>query len=221
MTIRYVPIPGTWVRHYAVVRSSDQVESRPSEHIDAVVAGHHEVLRSVTGLSNANLPEPSLLPGWPRAMVVAHLAHKSRSHAQVFRTSRDQVPTQYPDGQRVAEAETDEWSRRNASELCELLKVSFRALEDAWADLPDDGWARRGISSAGERSMVEFVHRHLRDVFVHHVDLNVGYRPAQWPTVFVATELPKRLADLPRRAEPDTLLAWLLGRTPAPTLAPW
>jgi len=216
-----VPIADAGVRHYAVVRSSDQVESRPSEHIDAVVVGHDEVLRSVTALSDGDLRGPSLLPGWPRAMVVAHLAQKSRSHAHVFRTSRDQVPVQYPDGQRVAEWETAEWSKRDASELCELLRVSFSTLEDAWADLPDDGWGRQGISSAGERSMVEFVHRHLRDVFVHHVDLNVGYRSAQWPTVFVATELPKRLADLPRRAEPDTLLAWLLGRTPAPTLAPW
>ena len=154
-------------------------------------------------------------------MVVAHLAHKSASHAQVFRTATGEVPVQDPDGQSAAETETIAWSTRNASELRELLRVSFRTLEDAWAEFPAHEWAQRGISSAGERSMVEFVHRHLRDVFVHHVDLKVGYRPAQWPYVFVATELPKRLADLPHRAEADTLLAWLLGRAPAPTLAPW
>ena len=69
--------------------------------------------------------------------------------------------------------------------------------------------------------MKEFVERHLRDVFVHHVDLDVGYRPRDWPSAFVNIELPKRLRDLPGRAESHDLLAWLLGRTAAPELAPW
>lgn len=69
--------------------------------------------------------------------------------------------------------------------------------------------------------MIEFVERHLRDVFVHHVDLDSGYEPSDWPTAFVSRELPKRLHDLPDRAEPSALLAWLLGRTRAPGLGPW
>src|SRR3954447_24305498 len=194
----------------------------PAEHIEAALAGHQEVLSAATGLDGRALREPSLLPGWSRARVLAHLAHKSRSHVQVFAGARaGEVRSQYPEGQPAADAEVLAWSELPAEDLRRRLADSFSALESAWAELPDDAWTRIGISSAGERSMTEFVHRHMRDVFVHHVDLDVGYRPADWPGTFVGTELPKRLRDLPDRADSRSLLAWLFGRAPAPQLGPW
>src|SRR4051794_30898547 len=195
---------------------------RPADHIEAALAGHAQVLRAATGLDERAMREPSLLPGWSRARVIAHLAHKSRSHVDVFAgAGAGRVRSQYPRGQTEAAAETQEWSERSAGELCRLLAGSFSALEAAWAALPDEAWTGRGISSAGERSMTEFVHRHMRDLFVHHVDLDVGYRPADWPETFVGTELPKRLRALPDRADSRVLLSWLFGRASAPELGPW
>ena len=69
--------------------------------------------------------------------------------------------------------------------------------------------------------MAEIVTHHLRDVEVHHVDLDLGYRPSDWPAKFVEGELAKRLRALPDRADHADLLAWLLGRAPAPELGPW
>jgi maleylpyruvate isomerase len=69
--------------------------------------------------------------------------------------------------------------------------------------------------------MTEIVGHHLRDVEVHHVDLDVGYSPADWPAELVAGELDRRLRGLPGRADPAELLAWLLDRGPAPGLGPW
>jgi maleylpyruvate isomerase len=69
--------------------------------------------------------------------------------------------------------------------------------------------------------MVEIVSRHLRDVEVHHVDLDLGYRPSDWPAIFVEHELGKRVRALPERADHADLLAWLIGRAPAPDLGPW
>jgi len=68
--------------------------------------------------------------------------------------------------------------------------------------------------------MTEIVTRHLRDLEVHHVDLDAGYTPSDWPAEFVEFELAKRLRDLDRRADRAALLAWLLGRCPAPELGP-
>jgi maleylpyruvate isomerase len=195
---------------------------RPRDAIETAIAGHREILAAASSLDHSAIHEPSLLPRWSRARVIAHLAHKSRSHVSVFEGAVvGELRQQYPEGLAVAETETEEWSNRPAGELCGLLADSFSALESAWERLPDDGWFRRGISSAGERSMIEFVDRHMRDVFVHHVDLDVGYGPSDWPAAFVSTELPKRLRDLPARAEPQAILAWLLGRAPAPELAAW
>ncbi|MEY2474570.1 MAG: maleylpyruvate isomerase [Actinomycetota bacterium] len=195
---------------------------RPQDAIDTAIVGHREVLTAAHSLGETEIREPSLLPGWSRGRVIAHLAHKSRSHVAVFEGAREGVVReQWPRGQAAAEAETEAWSNRSATDLCGLLAGGFSELERAWQLLPDDAWLRSGISSAGERSMIEFVDRHMRDVFVHHVDLGIGYVAADWPTVFVTTELPKRLRDLPDRAEAHAILAWLLGRTAAPRLAPW
>ncbi len=162
------------------------------------------------------------MPGWNRARVIAHLAHKSRSHVNVFDAARArEVGNQYPDGQGAADAEALMWSELPARELCRQLAGSFAALAAAWRRLPNDEWTNRGTSSAGSRTMIEFVERHMRDVFVHYVDLDVGYQPADWPAIFVRTELPKRLGDLPERTEPALLLAWLFGRAPSPELGPW
>jgi maleylpyruvate isomerase len=195
---------------------------RPRDAIETAIVGHGEMLTTATSLDDSEIRQPSLLPRWSRARVIAHLAHKSRSHVAVFEGAvGGEFREQYPEGQAAAEAATEAWSNRPAAELCGLLADGFSALERAWERLPDEAWLRRGTSSAGERSMIEFVDRHMRDVFVHHVDLGTGYAPADWPTAFVSTELPKRLRDLPDRAEPHAILAWLLGRTPAPELAPW
>src|SRR3954452_14766380 len=135
---------------------------RPAEHIEAARAGHAEVLRAATDLHGRAIREPSLLPGWSRARVLAHLAHKSRSHVDVFTGARGgEVRLQYPEGQSAAAAEVLAWSELPPGDLLRRLADSFSALEVVWAELPDDGWTRIGISSAGERSMIEFVHRHM------------------------------------------------------------
>src|SRR4051794_20514480 len=87
---------------------------RPTEHIEVAVAGHAEVLRAATSLQERALRGPSLLPGWSRARVLAHLAHKSRSHVDVFAGARvGAVRLQYPDGRAAADAESLEWSERS------------------------------------------------------------------------------------------------------------
>src|SRR3954471_21904815 len=73
---------------------------RPADHIEAALAGHAQVLRAATGLDERAMREPSLLPGWSRARVIAHLAHKSRSHVDVFAgAGAGRVRSQYPSGQ--------------------------------------------------------------------------------------------------------------------------
>lgn len=195
---------------------------QPRDAIETAIVGHAELLTAAASLDDDQIRQPSLLPDWSRARVIAHLAHKSWSHVAVFEGAVvGDVRAQYPQGLAAAEAETESWSRRSAGSLRESLQGGFDALEHSWGRLPDNAWMRRGVSSAGERSMSEFVERHLRDVFVHYADLGIGYGPGDWPAAFVRTELTKRLRDLPGRAEPNAILAWLLGRTPAPELTPW
>jgi maleylpyruvate isomerase len=71
----------------------------------------------------------------------------------------------------------------------------------------------------------------LRELELHHVDLDAGYRPQDWPPDFVAEQLKRVTVSLGERAEPfivrlpDRTLAVGAGgrgdrrRRPAPMLA--
>ncbi len=78
------------------------------------------------------------------------------------------------------------------------------------------------MMAAGPRTMAEIAAHHLRNVEVHYVDLDIGHRPSDWPSILVEGELSKRLRSFPDRADHAEILAWLLGRAPAPELTgPW
>jgi maleylpyruvate isomerase len=194
---------------------------QPTAFISVCVAGHHRVVQTVDRLDDDAFERPSLLPGWSRGDVVAWLALKSRSHAYVLDGAMvGEVRSQFPDDYDQPSTVRRE-ACLGATHLRAALTAALSELEAAWDRLPDHLWTSAGITTAGQRSMAEIVARHLRDLEVHHVDLDAGYTPSDWPAEFVELELAKRLRDLDRRADRATLLAWLLGRCPAPELGPW
>jgi maleylpyruvate isomerase len=107
---------------------------------------------------------------------------------------------------------------RPAAELRSDLAQCFELLEATWDSLDETLWDRQGMMAAGLRTMREVVGHHLRNVEVHHVDLDIGHRPSDWPAILVESELSKRLGSFPDRADYAEILAWLLGRAPAPEL---
>lgn len=164
---------------------------------------------------------PSKLAGWSRAHVVTHLARNAESHVWLFEGARlGEVRHQYPQPE-IRETDIEAGATRTAVELARDLGQSCEALETAWRNLGDDLWERTGVVTPGSRTMSEIVFRRLREVEVHHVDLDVGYSSADWSTTYVEGELRRRLPGLADRADRSALVEWLLGRAPAPELGPW
>jgi maleylpyruvate isomerase len=198
-----------------------QQELRPGPDIDACRTSHRRLLASLAPLTDADFRSPSLLPRWTRGHVVTHLANKTKTLVWVFDgPAAGEIRRQFPVEQ-DHDLAADTGAARSASELRSELERSFEFVEAAWDGLGGELWGRQGIVTPGPRTMAEIVGRHLRDVEVHHVDLDIGYRVSDWPPHFVEGELTKRLRALPDRAVHSDLLAWLLGRAPAPDLGPW
>ena len=194
---------------------------KPDHVVDACRSSHQRLLAGVAPLSDEKLRAPSALPGYSRGHVVAHVINKTTAHILLFEGARvGEERRLHPDGHN-ADVAANAGARRSAPELRADLAQSFEELEAAWDALDDSQWNRQAIMTAGPRTMVEIVEHHLRDVEVHHVDLDIGYRPSEWPRTFVERELVKRLRGLPDRADHADLLAWLLDRAPAPALGPW
>ncbi len=195
---------------------------KPDAEIGCCVAAHRTLLTALAPLTDDEFRSPSLLPRYSRAHVVTHLANKARAHVWVFGgPPAGETRRLHPDGYDPDRA-ADNGASRSATELRDDLTQSLDQLEAAWASLDGAFWDHQAIMTAGPRTMTEIVRHHMRNVEVHHVDLDIGYRPADWPPQFVEGELPRRLRGLPDRADHAKLLAWLLGRSPAPDLeGPW
>jgi maleylpyruvate isomerase len=194
---------------------------RPVAEVDACRASHRRLLAAIAPLEDGDFRSPSLLPRWSRGHVVTHLANKAKAFVWLLGgPAEDEIRRQFPAGY-DHDLAAGTGATRPAAALRSDLARSLELVEGA-CDAFDDGcWDRLGIVTPGLRTMVEIVSRHLRDVEVHHVDLDLGYRPSDWPAIFVEHELGKRVRALPERADHADLLAWLIGRAPAPDLGPW
>jgi maleylpyruvate isomerase len=194
---------------------------KPHADVDTCRTSHRRLVAALAPLTDGDFRVPSLLPRWSRGHVVTHLANKTSTLVWLYGgPAEGEVRRQFPIGHDHDRA-ADAGATRSAAELRADLAHSFQLVEAAWDALDDELWDRRGIVTPGPRTMAEIVSRHLRDVEVHHVDLDIGYRVSDWPAGFVEGELAKRLRALPDRADHADLLAWLLGRAAAPELGPW
>lgn len=194
---------------------------RPTDVIAACVASHERLMASVATLSDHDVRRPSRLPEWTRAHVITHLARNADSFAWLFEgTHVGEHRQQYPEpGMRDRDIEAG--SLRSQSELVDDLSHANRRLEAAWSTLGDDQWTEVQSTARGPEEMREILFRRLREVEIHHVDLDVGYLPSRWPALYVEGELRRQLERLPDRADHSSLVAWLVGRREVPELGPW
>jgi maleylpyruvate isomerase len=165
-----------------------------------------------------DLAAPSLLPGWTRRHVVAHLAGNALGQVRMLRGAQGGlVADQYPGGAEGRAAEIAELAR-DPEVAVAALQRSAEDLEAAWADTAD--WSRQARSLSGDLIPVSrLAWIRWREVEVHAVDLAADYRPADWPPEFVERLLAelREWPDLPPLhgiTGPDhALAAWLTGRS--------
>ncbi|MBO0810146.1 MAG: maleylpyruvate isomerase family mycothiol-dependent enzyme, partial [Actinobacteria bacterium] len=108
---------------------------------------------------------------------------------------------QYPGGARGRAREIEDGAHRPAAELLADLRAAAAALEHDWHALPERGWGLMTTTLVARRPVSQGVLARWREVEVHHVDLAVGYGPADWPAGFVAVFLPRTIRSLPGRAQ--------------------
>jgi maleylpyruvate isomerase len=173
---------------------------------------------------------PSQLPGWTVGHVLAHLARNADSHLRrIAGAARGEVVDQYPGGPEGRAAEIEAAAGRPAAELVADVLATNAALEAAWEALPEGAWGRHTRSVSGALLAADALpFGRWREVEVHHADIGLDFGYQEWSDGFVAEELPRALATVPRRlADPASrrqLCAWLLDRAATPgslSLEPW
>jgi maleylpyruvate isomerase len=171
---------------------------------------HERLAVEVAQLSDADARRPSLLPDWTVGHVLTHLARNAEAmHRRVEAAARDELVDQYPGGTVGRAAAIEAGAGRPASELAEDVTGWAGRLDDLFASVPDDCWARPVRTHRGDThpaGMLPF--RRWREVEVHLVDLGVGVTPADWSPGFVERAMPRLLAGLAGRADERALMGW-------------
>jgi maleylpyruvate isomerase len=197
------------------------------------------LLRETIGrLDDAALAEPSLLPGWSRRHVLAHVAANADALRRLARwagTGQEERMYASPE-QRSAEIETG--STLPAGALRSWVAESARLLAAGLTGLTEAGWRAEVVTAQGRIvPATEIPWLRAREVMVHTVDLAAGTGFGDLPEDFLARLTAEVAATRAAGPGPDVtrvsaplpaLAAWLTGR-PAepgapgglPGLPPW
>ncbi|MFI9366212.1 maleylpyruvate isomerase N-terminal domain-containing protein [Kitasatospora sp. NPDC053057] len=219
----------------------------PTAELARIRAATDRLLRTAARLTDADVRAPSLLPGWSRGHVLTHLARNADGGRRLLSWARTGVRTpEYP-GLAQRDAEIEAGAGRGAAELLADLRASAAAFEAEYRRMPAGAWQHTVRWTRGqERPAFRAADARRCEVLVHHVDLDAGFTPAQWPPDFTHAMLARVAAALAARpdapavrlratdtgaahdlgaansraplarAPQHVLLAWLMGRAPAP-----
>jgi maleylpyruvate isomerase len=198
----------------------DAAQRQLSEQIDQATQRLLDAARVIT---EPDLRVPSLLEGWTRAYVLAHVARGADAMRWLLAGVRSgQERPAYPSVQAL-QAETGESAARPATDLMNDLADSAMALRTVARQLPGDRWqAPVRIPDVAPFPAAHLLTRRLVEVELHHCDLGIGYGPDHWPAGFMAMELPEpmRSQRQDRRGYPESAQTARPLRPPRP-VAPY
>ena len=181
----------------------DAGQRQLSDQIDHAT---QRLLGAARVIAEPDLRAPSLLPGWTRAHVLAHLARGADAIRNLLIGARSgQDRPAYRSAQARA-ADIERGAGLRAKELTDDLASSAMALRAITGQLPDDAWQFRvRILDSARFPAAGLLTRRLVEVELHHDDLGIGYGPDSWPAAFASMELAEPMrsqrADRLRRAQ--------------------
>jgi maleylpyruvate isomerase len=188
------------------------------DQIDQATQRLLDVARVIT---EPDLRAPSLLPGWTRAHVLAHVARNADAMRNLLAGARSgQNRAAYASAE-AREADIETGSRMNAKDLAEDLAVAAMAFRTVATQLPDEAWRFPvRMLDFGPFPAADLLTRRLVEVELHHCDLGAGYGPADWPATFAEMNLAEPMRsqreDRLKYPQPSELPGLRAPRPPAP-----
>lgn len=196
--------------------------------VEMAAAAHQLLLATLDELVDGgrlDVTAPSRLPGWTKGHVLTHVTNSGEGHSGIFDAAmRGEVHAQYPHGPEGRAADIESGASRPAAQQRDALRMSIWKLEGRWAT---SNWEGVGTTPNGGQVRVrDLPFLRMREVAIHHVDLDIGYEFDDLPAEYVRLEIrrmemlwtarqPMGMTPLPAAAlavAPPERLAWLVGR---------
>jgi maleylpyruvate isomerase len=166
-----------------------------SQSLASIAAATGRLLATAGMLADAQVREPSLLPGWTRGHVLTHIARNADGLANLLRGAQTGIEAPMYASAEARAAAIEAGAGRTAASLAADVAAAADAFASQAAGLPAQAWAAQVRRLAGPPFPAYGVLQiRLSEVEIHHVDLAAGYQPGDWPDGFVTDAL-ARVAD--------------------------
>jgi maleylpyruvate isomerase len=194
--------------------SAEVVPADVPARLQALEAASDRLLATVEGLTPGGFAEPSVLPDWTRAHVVAHLALNAEGLAAALSglAAGEHRPIYASDEAR--DTDIDALAATDPELVRVRLHTAVVAFADAVRGVPTESWSGtvERLPDGPRLPALETLLMRHREVEIHHADLDAGYAHADWPAPFVGDLLDVVVRDQ-AGSGPFTAAATDLGRT--------
>jgi maleylpyruvate isomerase len=195
------------------------------QQLEELQEASNRLVRTVDGFKGDDWTGPSGLPGWTRAHVVAHLALNAEGLAAALTGIVQDEPVPMYASQEARDRDIEELAGGDPAELRERLLAGCTLYADAWTATPEDALGVTFERTAGGHTVPAgaTLGMRLREVEIHHADLDAGYSHADWSPRFceiLLVAMTKREWNEPFRVAPTDLDGtWSYGDGEGPTVS--
>ncbi|WP_328324365.1 MULTISPECIES: maleylpyruvate isomerase family mycothiol-dependent enzyme [unclassified Streptomyces] len=146
------------------------------ESFQEIAAAADRLLAGLTGLRDQDVPEPSRLPGWTRGHVLSHLARQAPALERLLEWARTGVETPQYANRGARDAEIEAGAGRPAAVQLADVRESAAHFQQVIETLPAAAWQAKVRPFTGELCTPQrILVIRLRELELHHVDLDIGY----------------------------------------------
>lgn len=155
------------------------------------------VIRTVDALGAEELAAPSLLPGWTRGHVVAHIALNGVALAGVMQAVLREEPVAMYESNEKRDADIDDLAAAGQAEVFDQLLASTTLFNEAALAMDEDAWHGSFCRTPGDEQVpvASVLTMRRRELEVHHADLGAVYGRHDWPVDFVVEMLDAVVGD--------------------------
>lgn len=183
------------------------------------------LIRTVDALGSEELAAPSLLPGWTRAHVVAHLALNGIALAGVMDAILREEPVAMYESDEQRDTDIEELAGAAQADLFDRLLASTTLFREAVEAMDEKAWTGTFSRTPGTEPVpaATIPQMRRREIEIHHADLGAVYANQDWPQDFVVELLDVASVDQ-AAAGPFTAHAsdldrtWTVGGAGGPTV---
>jgi maleylpyruvate isomerase len=162
--------------------------------VELLDSGTRRLIRSVDKMDDGQWTQPSLLPGWSRGHVVAHLTLNAEGLAGALEGVHEGRPVPMYASQEARDSDIADLGAAPPSRVRDRFLASTTVIGE-WVEALADNLTEVAVERtpdgrrfpAGDVGLMR-----LREVEIHHADLGLDYTASDWPTDFVGILLATR-----------------------------